>query len=70
MKIKGSVYAHLNFRGKTALYTGEYRLPYPGITCISRDTGIHIYIQDLPAAIADRGVRCGVVKSISAEAAR
>ena len=30
-----------------------------------RDTGIHI--QDLPAAIVDRGVWYGVVKSISAE---
>ena len=36
---------------------------YPG-------TQESIYIQDLPAAIADRGVWCGVVKSISAEAAR
>ena len=33
------------------------KLPYPGI--IPRDTGIHI--QDLPLAMADRGVWHGVV---------
>ena len=41
------------------------RLTYPDV--IARDTGIHV--QDLPVAMADRGVWKTVVRSISAEAA-